>query len=129
MTDASTGAMQQFRAAAPPGNERGPQAGLVLLYAEGFESLPAAFPLTKKNVVLGRDETADIRLPFSAVSRRHAELRFERGRWVAVDLESRNGTLVDGHAIDEQELEPFAELRVGDGVLKLVEKDAAEFAR
>ncbi len=121
--------MQQFRAAAPPGNERGPQAGLVLLYAEGFEELPAAFPLTKKSVVIGRDDAADVRFPVSAVSRRHAELRFERGRWVVADLESRNGTLVDGHAIDEQELEPLAELRIGDGVLKLVEKDAADFAR
>jgi transcriptional regulator with PAS, ATPase and Fis domain len=129
MTDASTGAMQQFRAAAPPGDGRGPQAGLVLLYAEGFEGLPAAFPLTQKKVVIGRDESADICLPVSAVSRRHAELRFERGQWWAVDLESRNGTLVDGHAIAEQELEPLAELRIGDCVLKLVEQDAAEFAR
>ncbi len=120
--------MQQFRTAAPSGDGRGPHAGLVLLYAEAFETLDAAFPLRKERVILGRDEGVDIRLPVSAVSRRHAELRFERGRWLAVDLESRNGTLVDGHAITEEELEPLAELRVGDCILKLVDHDARELA-
>src|SRR5690606_24010079 len=81
MKEASTGAMQQFRAAGPPGAEAKGQAGLVLLYAESFATLPPVFLLQGKKVVIGRDESADIRLDVSAVSRRHAELRLERGRW------------------------------------------------
>ncbi len=129
MSDPTTGAMQQFRAAAPPGDARGPQAGLVLLYAQGFEGVPSAFPLSKKQVVVGRDEEADICLSVPAVSRRHAELRFERGQWKVRDLASRNGTLVDGRTVDEAELEPLAELRIGDGIFKLVEQHAADYAR
>ncbi len=130
MTDASTGAMQQFRAAGPPGGLGGLQAGLVLLYAEPFAALPPVFPLAApQRALIGRDEAADVRLPVSAVSRRHAELRFERGRWVIADLGSRNGTLVDGHLVEEAELEPCSEIRVGDSILKLVEQDATEFGR
>lgn len=128
MTDASTGAMQQFRVSAPE-NPGGPDAGLVLLYAETFAALPPVFPLRGSRAVLGRDEGVDVRLPISAVSRRHAELRHERGRWVLRDLESRNGTLVDGHLIDEAELDDCSEIRVGDSIFKLVERDATSFAR
>src|SRR5690606_29605535 len=118
MNDASTGAMQQFRAAGPPGNDRRGQAGLVLLYAEPFALLPPVLLLEGKKVMVGRDEAADIRLEVSAVSRRHAELRLERGRWVVTDQGSRNGTLVDGHLIDEAELEHCSEIRIGDSIFK-----------
>lgn len=128
MTDASTGAMQQFRAAGPPGG-LGLQAGLVLLYAEPFAALPPVFPLGPQRALIGRDEAADVRLPVSAVSRRHAELRFERRRWVIADLGSRNGTLVDGRLVEEAELEPCSEVRVGDSILKFVEQDAAAYGR
>jgi transcriptional regulator with GAF, ATPase, and Fis domain len=127
MTDASTGAMQQFRVG-PPHDSAGPEAGLVLLYAEAFAALPPVFPLVKTSILVGRDEAADVRLPVSAVSRRHAELQWERGRWSLRDLGSRNGTLVDGHLVEEVELDDCAEIRIGDSILKLVEKDAASFA-
>jgi hypothetical protein len=127
MTDASTGAMQQFRVGAPD-DSAGPEAGLVLLYAEAFAALPPVFPLVKTSILVGRDEAADVRLPVSAVSRRHAELQWERGRWSLRDLGSRNGTLVDGHLVEEVELDDCAEIRIGDSILKLVEKDAASFA-
>src|SRR5690606_13897663 len=112
----------------PPGG-LGLQAGLVLLYAEPFAALPPVFPLGPQRALIGRDEAADVRLPVSAVSRRHAELRFERGRWVIADLGSRNGTLVDGRLVEEAELEPCSEVRVGDSILKFVEQDAAAYGR
>jgi len=46
-------------------------------------------------VVLGR-ESSDIVLRDPAVSRRHAELYFDNGRWMVRDLESSNGTFVNG---------------------------------
>lgn len=127
MNDASTGAMQNFRGNLPSGASS-PEAGLVLLYAEGYGALPAAFALGKKTVVLGRDADADIPLPVTAVSRRHAEISFSRGSYVVRDLDSTNGTLVDGHRVDEAALEPNAELRIGDVIFKLVERGATEFA-
>ena len=127
MNDASTGAMQNFRMT-PHAGQSGPSSALVLLYAEGYGVLQPAYTLTR-TVVLGRDASADICLPVPAVSRRHAELRLERGTFYVRDLGSTNGTLVDGKRIEEAPLEPNAELRVGDAIFKLVDSRGFEFTR
>jgi DNA-binding NtrC family response regulator len=103
-------------------------AGLVLLYAGEYASLPAAYVLARGPLTIGRDSSADLVLPVSAVSRRHAEVRGENGSFFVRDLGSRNGTLVNGRPILEAELEPLDELRIGDAVLKLVEEGAEEHA-
>jgi DNA-binding NtrC family response regulator len=126
MNDPSTGAMQNFRAAGPPGSGTH-EAGLVLLYAEGFLALPSAFPLSPGPLTIGREAPADLLLPVSAVSRRHAEIRLQRGQWLVKDLGSTNGTLVDGQRITEAVLEPNAELRIGDAIFKLVERGGLRY--
>jgi transcriptional regulator with GAF, ATPase, and Fis domain len=126
MTDKRTDEMQAFE---PVRRDRptGP-AGLVLLYAAEYTSLPAAFLLGKEPVVLGRDPSASLILPVTAVSRRHAEIRRDGGSYRVRDLGSRNGTLVNGHPITDAELEPLDELRIGDAILKFVEAGADEYA-
>ncbi len=126
MNDASTGAMQNFRMT-PQTGRGGPRAALVLLYAEGYGVLKPAYPFSH-SVCLGRDASNDIPLPVPAVSRKHAELTTERGRFVVRDLGSTNGTLVDGKRVDEASLEANAELRLGDAIFKLVENDGFQFA-
>lgn len=105
-----------------------PDPGLVLLYAEGFFALPSAIRLPKKPLVLGRDASADIPLPVTAVSRRHAQIEFCGGAFVVRDLGSTNGTLVDGQRVDEEQLEPNGELRLGDVIFKFVERGASQYA-
>jgi transcriptional regulator with PAS, ATPase and Fis domain len=105
------------------------RAGLVLLYAGEYAALPAAWPLGRDATVIGRDTTADIVLPVSAVSRRHVEVRREGSDYVARDLGSRNGTLVNGHPVSETALEPLDELRIGDAIVKLVEEGVEDYAR
>lgn len=122
MVDKTTGAMQQFGAPAAPG--AGSRAGLVLLYAEPAVELPGAFMLEGERPVVGRDPQADIALDVNAVSRRHAELCWERGAWVLRDLGSRNGTFVDGRRVAALELEAGSEIRIGDALLKFVDKHA-----
>jgi ABC transport system ATP-binding/permease protein len=46
-------------------------------------------------VVIGRDLRADVRLTHPLVSRAHVVLRFEDGRWVAIDNSTLNGMFVD----------------------------------
>jgi DNA-binding NtrC family response regulator len=126
MTDKRTDEMQTFE----PGRRdrlRGP-AGLVLLYAGEYASLPAAWPLARGTTVIGRDASADIVLPVTAVSRRHAEITKQAGEFVVRDLGSRNGTLVNGHPVSEDTLEPLDELRIGDAVLKLVAEGSEDYA-
>ncbi|RMG09491.1 MAG: FHA domain-containing protein [Planctomycetota bacterium] len=48
---------------------------------------------------VGRTREADLRFPSSRVSRRHAEFRWEDGRWTLVDLGSTNGTAVNGEPL------------------------------
>ena len=45
--------------------------------------------------VIGRDETANIRVDHPTVSRRHARLIVDEERVVVADLESGNGTSID----------------------------------
>jgi transcriptional regulator with PAS, ATPase and Fis domain len=127
VNDKRTDEMQTF----DPGRRDRPlgSPGLVLLYAGEHAALASAWPLPKGPTVIGRDEAADLMLPVSAVSRRHAEVRWEGGTFFVKDLGSRNGTLVNGHPVTESELEPLDELRVGDAILKLVAEGAEEFGR
>lgn len=56
--------------------------------------------LTSRNYVIGRESGVDIHLQDALISRRHMELKFEDDVWVACDLNSRNGVLVNGQRID-----------------------------
>jgi transcriptional regulator with GAF, ATPase, and Fis domain len=125
--DKTTGAMKPYGTPASP-HGGGPMAGLVLLYAENFVELPPVWLLDRERLVIGRDEAADVRIPVNAISRTHAEIDWENERWVLRDLGSRNGTLLDGRRIEAVELEPSNEIRIGDAVLKFVDKHAEVYA-
>ncbi|MEN9581755.1 MAG: hypothetical protein RJA70_4764 [Pseudomonadota bacterium] len=127
MTEISTGAMQQFNSPTNPSG--GQSAGLILLYAESFAQLPAVFPITATRALIGREAPADIVVPVQAVSRVHAEIVYERSGYTLRDLNSTNGTLLDGHQVREARLESGQEVRVGDAILKFVDHDIASYGR
>ncbi|WP_293002084.1 FHA domain-containing protein [Mycobacterium sp.] len=49
------------------------------------------------DVIIGRDLRADVRIPDPRISRAHLILRFDQGKWVAIDNGSVNGTFVNGY--------------------------------
>ena len=49
--------------------------------------------------VIGRGSSADITVDDAGVSRRHLELRVTPGGVIATDLDTTNGTYVEGHRI------------------------------
>nr|WP_301146209.1 ATP-binding cassette domain-containing protein [Mycobacterium simiae] len=61
-------------------------------------------------VVVGSDVRADVRVAHPLVTRAHLLLRFERGGWVGVDNNSRNGIFVDGRRV------PGIDIRDGQAV-------------
>jgi DNA-binding NtrC family response regulator len=125
--EAPTGAMQEFRGS--PSHHGKRQPGLVLLYADTFRELPAAYLLTGERHVVGRDAgSVDLVLRAPAVSRVHAELTREGRGYVVRDLGSRNGVLVNGRKVQQLELEPLDEVRIGDAIFKFVEEGASEYA-
>ncbi len=48
------------------------------------------------DVVIGRDLRADVRIAHPLISRAHLVLRFDQGRWVAIDNGSLNGMYATG---------------------------------
>ena len=56
---------------------------------------------TTRVTTIGRDPANIVRPASDNVSRFHAEIRHRDGRWRVRDLESRNGTFVDGERIAE----------------------------
>ncbi len=60
--------------------------------------------------MIGRSSACDVALDDASASRRHAELRRRGGKTVLVDLDSTNGTLVNGRRVRE------APLRAGDRI-------------
>jgi pSer/pThr/pTyr-binding forkhead associated (FHA) protein len=66
--------------------------------------------LTGPVTVIGRSSACDLPLDDASASRRHAELRRRGANTVLVDLDSTNGTLVNGRRVRE------APLRTGDRI-------------
>jgi hypothetical protein len=64
--------------------------------------------------VIGREGENDILLPHPSVSRRHCEVWLTDEAVLVRDLNSRNGTLIDGIAVSEGEIRAGQTLRVGD---------------
>jgi len=96
---------QTVRGALTPASDADGGEGRPVVEVEGH-----SYVLTHPVTVLGRDETCDIVLPDSGVSRRHAELVVDhaggRTRLAVRDLGSTNGTFVDGNRVTHQVLGP-----------------------
>ncbi|HUM02327.1 MAG TPA: FHA domain-containing protein [Thermoanaerobaculia bacterium] len=63
--------------------------------------------------VLGRSPKADIQVPYSEVSRKHAELVWEADGFVILDLDSENGVFVNGEKVKKRPLKDGDAIQVG----------------
>ena len=87
----------------------------------------STIPLPEGEITLGRDPANAVPLNDPSVSRKHCLFRREEERLQVRDLESRNGTVVNGTAVKEQWLRHGDEIVVGDSVfLLLLEEDDRE---
>lgn len=77
------------------------------------------YDLSGKRILLGRDPRCDVALTDSSVSRRHAELRVEDGKFLLVDLNSSNGTFVNGIRAADAAVRPGDQIRLGGVILAL----------
>ncbi|HEX6802171.1 MAG TPA: sigma 54-interacting transcriptional regulator [Terriglobales bacterium] len=82
-------------------------------------------PLTQDEASIGRDPNNVVAISDPSVSRKHCLLRRETdGRFQIFDLESRNGTVVNGASVKEQWLRHGDEIATGDSVFVfLIEED------
>jgi hypothetical protein len=79
--------------------ELGVEREVVTLTMNGSEH-----PVDRRSVVLGRSRESDIRVDDPNVSRRHAEVRQEGATYWLVDLDSTNGTELNGRRVSRAKL-------------------------
>ena len=72
------------------------------------------FELGEKPIVLGRAPESDLVLADGKASRRHCGIRAWDGDFYLKDLQSKNGTFLNGQRVDEMvKLQPGDRIRVG----------------
>jgi hypothetical protein len=69
--------------------------------------------LTQREVVIGRSRDCDVQVPDANVSRRHAEVRQEGATYWLVDLDSTNGTELNGQRTQRAKLSDGDKITVG----------------
>ncbi len=88
-------------------------------------SKDSTIPLPDGEATLGREPTNAVAVADASVSRKHCLLRREEdGRFQIKDLDSRNGTMVNGLAVKEQWLRHGDEIATGDSVFLFLIEDA-----
>nr|WP_253855779.1 FHA domain-containing protein [Mycobacterium colombiense] len=65
-------------------------------------------------VVVGRDVQADVRIPDPRISRAHLILRFDQGRWLAIDNGSLNGTYLNGYRMPVVDVHDGQSIHIGN---------------
>ncbi len=83
---------------------------LVLFKKDGSQKV---FPLPSNVAVIGRRHNCDLCIPLTPISRRHCQLNHDEKSLKIRDLESRNGTYLNGKRIKEATIQPGDYVKVG----------------
>jgi Ca-activated chloride channel family protein len=122
---------------APPASDPGPMSSHVMSGVAG--PLPPAYllnvtddhaheryPLNSPKMIIGRTPSADIQLKDSNVSRQHAAIQGQGGRFYVVDLGSTNTTRVNGKLLHRPwPLSPGDLVKIGNIELRYEENPAS----
>jgi ABC-type multidrug transport system ATPase subunit len=66
------------------------------------------------DVVVGRDLRADMRITHPLISRAHLLLRFDQGRWLAIDNSSLNGSFANGRKVPVIDIHDGQSINIGN---------------
>jgi pSer/pThr/pTyr-binding forkhead associated (FHA) protein len=104
--------------------EHGDLADMIQSYLIAEEGLTKGmiFPLESR-LTIGRGEENDIRLTHSTVSRQHTVVYVEDGLPFVQDMESRNGTYLNGERIERAALSSGDIVWVGDVALRFLQEN------
>jgi hypothetical protein len=86
----------------------------------------ARHPLVKSRTVIGRGSDADITIADAGTSRKHVEILWDGERAMVRDMNSTNGTSLDGRRVVEAALPPDSTITIGhtDIVFRVVAQAA-----
>ena len=83
------------------------------------------FPLTSEGLIIGRDSDT-LLLNDPSASRRHCSILMEGSSFKLIDLESRNGTSVNGIPIKERILKDGDRIEIGNSMFLFLSQDSPE---
>jgi hypothetical protein len=90
-------------------------------------SVGAIYPLDGDQVTIGREASNTIQINDAEISRRHARLQYQGGKYVLEDLGSTNGTHVNGQRIvSAYVLKPGDVVSFGEGIVLAYEASNAD---
>jgi diguanylate cyclase (GGDEF)-like protein len=102
-----------------------------LVFLSG-ELIAVPIPLEREDVILGRALDADVRVNDTQVSRQHAKVSAladsvdGSSEYVLIDLESRNGTFLNGQRVDRATLRNGDKITIGETILRFDLLDAID---
>ena len=91
----------------------------VLLFLEGENTGSEIKVDSSREFIIGRSEACDIYIGEKKVSRKHANIHADHDGLILEDLESTNGTFVDGKKITSVKLKDGDTVRIGMTVFKV----------
>jgi two-component system, NtrC family, response regulator HydG len=89
----------------------------------------AIVELSKSALTIGRDTSNDLHPADLSLSRHHCSFTIEQEQVTIADLESMNGTLVNGVPVRSRVLEHGDQLKIGESVFLFLHKDAPPAAQ
>ncbi len=112
----------------PPGTTRTPtsrdQAYLIVLAGSAMGEM---FKIVRPQTIIGRGQTAHVRMMDDGISREHCEIQVEGDSMILHDLGSTNGTFCRGLRVDRHVLEDGDKILVGSStVLKFTYHDSLD---
>ncbi len=90
----------------------------------GGDMLAVSIPLEREEVIVGRAFEANVRINDTKVSRSHAKITTtinqenRRIEYVLSDLDSKNGTLLNGQKIEQEILQNGDKITIGEQILR-----------
>jgi len=85
------------------------------------------YPILKDRILtIGRSDQNDITIDETAVSNLHAEVEYETGAYYITDIQSKNGTFVDGELVISRKLINGNIISIGDYSLRFQNEESAD---
>jgi pSer/pThr/pTyr-binding forkhead associated (FHA) protein len=88
-----------------------------------------SYVLAGNRIIIGRGDKADIRLNDTKASREHAEITRVGSSWVATDLGSQNGIMINEKKVTQGQLNEGDKLIVGQTVFKFAKVEVTTKAK
>ncbi len=97
--------------------------GMLVICTGGFEGME--YPLSEEETIVGRNPNTNITLLDEGISREHALILYdeELDLFTIEDLQSTNGTKVNGKKVRSAELSPGDEIEIGHTCFRFVRCD------